>query len=626
MAGGPGAGQRRLFVLRGTPEQTRLAAAACLRTTSQLWISARDGVSPRQAAGHLGAGFDAVVVDLHQGLDANALGMAVGFVRGGGGLLLRLPPAGVRPPPDARLCAPPHPASAVGHRAWDRLERWVADAPRTSGFVDRVERRAQGTREQAELVAALHARWAKRGRSASVVLAARGRGKSAALGLAMAKLPAGCRVVLTAGTEASARTALRFAEADLFRPLDAVLAEPAPTDVLVVDEAARLPVPTLQALVEAHPDAHLAFATTSQGYEGTGRGFILRFLDWLRSRGPVSEHRLLDPIRWDGSCPLESRVAALLALDARPAACAPQPHPPELCHRRLDRDALAADEVLLREVFGLLVHAHYRTTPDDLVRILDAPGFSLHVLEAGGRVVAVNLVAAEGALPPALVQAVVSGRQRLRGQALADTLLTHAACLDAGSLRMIRSVRIAVHPAWRRRGLGRSLADAVHAAECPDLFGTMFGATPGVIAFRRAQGYRLVRVGGARGERTGEPSVVMVRPVSAAAETLVQTLRQALARNLPHQLRWLRAEAPLGDGLAAALRVGLPAPTGQDVGASLESLQGYLRGPRPSDAVASALCELAQTPAPPDQPALEAAIIRARLVDHRSWREVVAIT
>ena len=48
---------------------------------------------------------------------------------------------------------------------------------------------------------------------------------------------------------------------------------------------------------------------------------------------------------------------------------------------------------------------------------------------------------------------------------------------------------------------------------------------PGVLAFRRAQGYRLVRLGISGGRRAGEPAAVMIRPGCAEAAALAETLR-----------------------------------------------------------------------------------------------------
>ncbi len=586
-----------------------------MRTPSAQWISPVEGRSAKQASQLLGTSFDCVVLDLHDGLDADALGVASGLVWGGGALVLRLP--GGAPPPDPGLALHPFPAAAVGRRAWSRLEAWLARHATDDGPALPLDPTPAGTPAQAAVVDALVAAWSGPGPTRAVLLADRGRGKSAALGLALARLPVGARAVLTSGDRRSVEAAERFAGRDVFVDLADVLNNGTPAAVLVVDEAARLPVPTLQALVRAAPGAHLAFATTHHGYEGTGRGFVLRFLDWLRAQGPVTEHRLSAPIRWAPNDPLEAAVADLLALDAAPA---PLPAPGAVAHRRLDRDALARDEPLLRQVFGLLVHAHYRTTPADLVRMLDAPNLELHALFDGDTIVAVNLVAREGGLPPELCRDAAAGRGRLRGHALADTLVTHAGRPDAGLLDMVRSVRIATHPDARRRGLGRQLADAVHDACAPDLFGTLFGATPEVLAFRRAQGYRLVRVGGSRGDRTGEPAAVMARPVSPAAVSLVEDLVQQLARDLPHQLRWLAAEAPLDPALAAALAHDLPTPTPLAPTARDAALRGWLDGARTSDAVAAALVALVEAADLTPLDETERAVIEARVVRLASWR------
>src|SRR5690606_26015974 len=152
------------------------------------------------------------------------------------------------------------------------------------------------------------------------------------------------------------------------------------------------------------------------------------------------------------------------------------------------------------------------------------------------------------------------GRTRIRGHALADTLITHAARPEAGVLSMLRSVRIATHPALRGRGLGRALVQHVHRHYAVDLFGTLFGATPELLEFRRALGYRLVRVGTARGARSGEPSAVMVRAASARGARLVDSLVADLARDLPIQLELVAADEgfALDPELARAFAIGLP--------------------------------------------------------------------
>jgi hypothetical protein len=124
------------------------------------------------------------------------------------------------------------------------------------------------------------------------------------------------------------------------------------------------PPPVLQGLLEHY--RRVVFATTIHGYEGTGRGFALRFRDVLDRRTPGwRELRLETPIRWAPNDPLERFVFRALLLDAEPS------HPARRAGDRapsprielLHRDRLAADEATLSELFGLLAIAHYQSRP-----------------------------------------------------------------------------------------------------------------------------------------------------------------------------------------------------------------------------------------------------------------------
>jgi len=617
---------RRLLVCRGAPEQTEAEARRLVGALDEvLWVDGDTDVGAQ-----LGSSFQAVVLDLHGGLDPDALGRAHGLIWGGGGLVLRMPPEGVVPD-EPRLIVKPYTAADVTPRLWRRFERLLARAEVTAAPLDAFSPGARGTDAQAALVERIGARFSGEEATVDVVIADRGRGKSSALGLALARTR-GLRLAVTADSRRAAAEVLRFAPPDTaFVPLaDALDVD---VDVLVVDEAARLPVPALQHLVRAHPAARLAFATTVHGYEGTGRGFVLRFLEWLEHLDrPLTRHTLSAPIRWGPGDPLERFVFGALLLDARPVPDDVAPSAPPVFDRddaepsaavtqlpeAVDRDALVDDEARLRALFGLLVHAHYRTTPSDLHRVLDAPNLRLHAVGDA----AVTLVALEGGLDAATCDDVYRGRYRIRGHALPDTLVSHCGRPDAGGLRMARSVRIATHPDQRREGVATALVEHVHRHYDVDLFGTLFGATPELLRFRRSLGYHLIRVGAARGSRTGEPAAVMVHPFSDAARRLVDDLQAALARELPLQLTLLGGELPLDPELPDALRADLPPPAPLTRAVIEEAVRAYAFGPRPFEAAPVAIGAWINDR---DLGSLDdgaRALVEGRLLAHRTWREV----
>ena len=143
----------------------------------------------------------------------------------------------------------------------------------------------------------------------AAVTAARGRGKSALAGQLISRI-AGSAIV-TAPAKAATDVLAQFAgEKFRFIAPDALLASDEQADWLVVDEAAAIPAPLLHQLVSRFPRTLLT--TTVQGYEGTGRGFLLKFC----ARFPhLHRFELQQPIRWAQGCPLEKMVSEALVFD-----------------------------------------------------------------------------------------------------------------------------------------------------------------------------------------------------------------------------------------------------------------------------------------------------------------------
>jgi tRNA(Met) C34 N-acetyltransferase TmcA len=116
----------------------------------------------------------------------------------------------------------------------------------------------------------------------------------------------------------------------------------------------------------------------------------------------------------------------------------------------------------------------------------------------------------------------------------------------------------------------------------------------------------------------------MIRPVSARARALVEALEAELARNLPWQLRAFAAEGlPLDEELQDALTGGLLAPGPLAPGALEAAVEAYLESARPADTVAHALGPwvAAREGVLVDLDRRAAALLRARWIEERSWRE-----
>jgi tRNA(Met) cytidine acetyltransferase len=230
----------------------------------------------------------------------------------------------------------------------------------------------------------------------------------------------------------------------------------------------------------------------------------------------------------------------------------------------------------------------------------------------------------------------VTGGPRVSGHALPENLVAHLGVEEAGALSAARVVRIAVHPAARRRGLGRALlaATARRAAEEGfDYVGSIFGASPELVSFWRSAGYVPLRLSSSRGARSGEHSLLVATPVSDRARTLVAALERELARELPHALAdTLRdvppellcacgASPPAGPDGVVALAV--PFALDDD---DVRALVAYAFGPRPYDSVVRPLFALAHLAMRAGSLGhdREGRLVVAKVCERAPWAEVAA--
>lgn len=274
-------------------------------------------------------------------------------------------------------------------------------------------------------------------RSTVVSLAARGRGKSAALGLAVAgAIAAGySNIFVTAPSPDNLKTLFEFickgfdaleykehidydvvkstnpefkkatVRINIYRQHRQTIQYIQPheheklsqVELLVVDEAAAIPLPVVKSLL----GPYLVFlSSTVNGYEGTGRSLSLKLLQQLEEQSQMptksvenslsgrlfKKIELSESIRYASGDPIESWLNTLLCLDV--ANSIPNisrlPPPSECDLYYVNRDTLFSyhkdSELFLQRMMALYVASHYKNSPNDLQLMADAPAHHLFVL------------------------------------------------------------------------------------------------------------------------------------------------------------------------------------------------------------------------------------------------------
>lgn len=172
----------------------------------------------------------------------------------------------------------------------------------------------------------------------------------------------------------------------------------AQAELLVIDEAAAIPLPIVKKLL----GPYLVFmSSTVNGYEGTGRSLSLKLVKQLRQQSAsvnssdrssasarvLREVTLDEPIRYGLNCPIEKWLNDLLCLDCSskvPRIITGVPHPSQCELYHVNRDTLfsyhKASETFLQRMMALYVSSHYKNSPDDLQLMSDAPAHRLFVL------------------------------------------------------------------------------------------------------------------------------------------------------------------------------------------------------------------------------------------------------
>ena len=499
----------------------------------------------------LGSEFPAIIYDARQGIHLDALAIAAGTLQDGGWLLLLLN----------------HWADLVNQPDCDSL-RWSGEkhAINTPHFIAFLQEKiakygfpvyqstpltlalpmpqkdrsthCQPTLEQARLLQQM----AEAEETILIVTAKRGRGKSALAGLlAKQQLAQNQPVILTAPNKSAVNIFNEFAGVDITFMSPDELSQNlsnAPQQFanhwLFVDEAAMIPLDILFRLTKAFK--RVVLTTTIHSYEGTGRGFLLKFM--AKTDRTLRHVELFTPLRWQADDKLEAFIDDLLLCDCEDRL--PQPPYDSVFAEQIQMshcERIPHDQ--MESVYGLLTLAHYRTSPLDLRRLLDAPQQQFYLAQAQNSLLGCVWAVPEGELTnKTLIRQIRRGERRPRGNLVAQMLCFQAGLVEACELRSLRISRIAVQPNWQQQGLGQRLIAKMKQQQIKqqgavDFLSVSFGYTPELLAFWQKCGFILVHFSESKEASSGCYSVVALCPLSEKGQVFVQRAEKQFQRNLP---------------------------------------------------------------------------------------------
>ncbi|MDH5915350.1 GNAT family N-acetyltransferase [Vibrio splendidus] len=513
----------------------------------------------------LGRECQILVCDFREQFDANGFSAALGSLAGGG-LLLVLPP-NVNEAEEVG-------SSGFGQRwlkghfdklisvsqaneAGDVTQASNAFPPKQNAEIglDRFEQQNMAV----ELVKKVLSGHRKR---PLILTADRGRGKSSTLGIAAAQLLVerhGLDIIVTAPSvkaiepvffhaiqrleviEVVNATHIRHQGGSLrFVAPDDLLKSKPDCDLLLVDEAASIPIPMLKSMVGIYH--RMVFSTTVHGYEGSGRGFGIKFESWLSVHRPGWKgFKLEQPIRWNNNDPLEAWLfdCFLLGNDASLTESAVDEIDGfsadainQLNLVELSKAECLANPEQLQQCFSLLVDAHYQTSPNDLMQFLSNPAIRLYAAWQQDECLGCMLVTEEGGLDSELIAQVQLGKRRPQGHLAPVLLANQFGCIQAATSRCLRVMRIAVSARHQGLGIGRwMLAQLSQQTSQADYLATSFGATSELISFWRGSEFEAVHIGHQRDQASGCHSVLMVKALNLNSQGWINQVQNHFERS-----------------------------------------------------------------------------------------------
>ena len=301
-------------------------------------------------------------------------------------------------------------------------------------------------------------------------------------------------------------------------------------DVVIVDEAASIPLPDVYRIIANHKQWVLS--TTLLGYEGSGSGFIHKLIPSLP---PSAIHlRLSTPLRWFEHDPIEAFFNNVCLFEDD-ESCLTQGQIEAISNGKTTEKYdffistfTSLEELELQQIMSLLALAHYQTTPDDFMRLMDSPDVLVAILKLSGYVIAAVIINIEGGeYLRDTAFGIASGKRRPKGHLGAQRLTLLSAEAKVATFNYWRINRIAVNTKVQDKGIGSLLLKKVNKEaqkQSVDAICTSYGTTQRLDNFWTRNGYEIVDYGRKPNKASGETSALAVLPHTKKAKQLVSEL------------------------------------------------------------------------------------------------------
>lgn len=484
----------------------------------------------------------------------------------------------------------------------------------------------------------------EKGKRTFVVTASRGRGKSAGVGLALAylvkkNLDTPYNIIITSPSYYSSISIINFLILGLkalkikYRPnvskdgkimkisagevnirwLAPDLAKDYDGDLIVIDEAAALGLEFLSYVNNKWEKAVLI--STIHGYEGTGKIF-LKYVNSLKNAQMV---KLEYPIRYAKGDPVERFIYDVFLLDAEPETYKKGDGEKLL---EIPQEVLFSDDELLRQIYGILVTAHYRNSPDDLMLLGDLYFQKIFTLGYN----AVAQVIYEGNLDEQTTIKILRGEEN-EGNLIPHRIIKYMRIKNFGYSKGWRIMRIAVIPELQGHGLGSKLLSEIEERakqEKLDWIGSSFIAEVRVLNFWLKNGYTPVYFSSIKNIGLGGYSVIVMKPLSDVAKRYIDILSSLLKDKIlftSHQV-YFNVNPEVLVKIITAIKTKKTIELNEVYKAKIQAyLDGYIAYNSASEAIhALALKYFYELDKPIDEKSL--AVLFSRVFQGKSWSHI----